>query len=274
MDPNELDALVAQIASTKKYRDVGVHSDTIRDILLAELSHHTSQKDAIQAAKKKLHEVVALYLGEVDTEQARHMLDQASTEGGEQAIKAACVELMRRHDSTRERLPLLDTFYEQIFAVTGRPQVVLDLASGLNPLALPWMNLERGAAFFAYEINRQRVDILDRFFTRWAAPAGITGQAHFQDILIDPPTQPGDVALVMKEVHRMEKRRRGCVLPLLDVLAVRWLVITLPAHSRSGRHSLIETSQRQMRDLIGDRNWPMTLLAFDSELVFCFQKTP
>ncbi len=269
-DPPDIDAIVRDITQSKKYRAVGVSEQTIRDIVLTELERQPNPKAAIQSARKKLHEVIALYLGDPDYEAAGQRLASAFESGGEDAIKQVCAEIMREHDSTRERLELLDTFYPRIFAMTGRPAVLLDMACGLNPLALPWMDLPPGAHYYAYDIHRQRVAFLNQYF----ALQGVGGAAIMQDILVDPPHESGDVALLLKEIHRMEKRRHGIVLPLLDALDVRWIVLSSPTRSRTGRHTVIDAYRQQVHALVADRPWPVAEIEFDNELVYCLDKAP
>jgi 16S rRNA (guanine(1405)-N(7))-methyltransferase len=269
--PTDLDVITAQIMQSKKYRDIGVSEDTIRDILITELERQPNEKTAIQSTRKKLHEVIALYLGDPDYGRAQEMLKAAYESGDEDQIKTTCADIMRAHDSTRERLPLLDTFYPRIFEVTGSPQRVLDIACALNPLAIPWMNLPAGAHFYAYDIHQQRLDFLSRYF---ALLPGINAQAVMQDILVYYPQPSGDVALLLKEIHRMEKRRRGIVLPLLDALDVGWIVLSSPTHSRTGRHTTKDTYRQQVHDIIADRPWPVTEIEFENELVYCLNKNP
>lgn len=267
--PAEVDQLVQQIQASKKYRDVGIADDTIRDILLTELARQPNRKAALQSAKKKLHEVIALYLGDPDYSAARAQLDAAFASGDEAAIRAVCIDLLRIHDSTRERLVLLETFYPAIWAITGTPQTVLDIACGLNPLTIPWMDLSPSAHFYAYEIHTPRVDLLNHYL----ALQDIAGAAMVRDILVDHPAESGDVALLLKETHRMEKRRKGIVLPLLDALNVRWIVLSSPTRSRAG-HVVIDTYRQQIHGLLADRPWPITEIAFANELVYCIEKTP
>jgi hypothetical protein len=94
------------------------------------------------------------------------------------------------------------------------------------------MDLPSGASFYGYDIHQQRVDFLNRYFGLLPT---IQARALVQDILVHYPEESGDVALLLKEIHRMEKRRRGIVLPLLDALAVRWIVLSSPTHSRCTR---------------------------------------
>jgi 16S rRNA (guanine(1405)-N(7))-methyltransferase len=269
MTTEKLDALVAKLAGAKKYRAIGVSEDTVRDILITELERQPNEKAAIQSAKRKLHEVMALYLGDPDYEQALHDLEAAFASGETDAIKATCAEIMAVHDSTRERLPLLDTFYARIFAITGTPDVVLDIACALNPLAIPWMGLPENTRYYAYDIHQQRVDFLNAYF----ALQGMAGGAFNRDILVQYPEESGDMAFLLKEIHRMEKRRKGIVLPLLDALDVRWIVLSSPTKSRTGRRTMKDTYQRQVHGILADRTWPITEIEFENELVYCVDKS-
>jgi len=266
----DVEAIVAELARNKKYRAIGIAEETIRDIVLSELARQPNAKAAVQSARKKLHEVVALYLGDPDYDAAEAQLATACATGDPVTIRAACAAVLEAHDSTRERLPLLESFYPRLFAVTGTPQTVLDLACGLNPLALPWMGLPAGARYYAYDIHQRRVDFLNRAL----ALLGASGAAIFRDILVAPPQESGDVALLLKEIHRMEKRRRGIVLPLLDALDVRWIVLSSPTRSRTGRHAVKDVYREQVYSILAGRPWPVTEIEFTNELVYCIAKTP
>jgi len=268
--PPDIDAIVAELARNKKYRAIGIAEDTIRDIVLSELARQPNAKAAVQSARKKLHEVVALYLGDPDYDAAETQLADACATGAPAAIRAACAAIMEAHDSTRERLPLLESFYPRLFAVTGVPQTVLDLACGLNPLAIPWMGLPSGARYYAYDLHQRRVNFLNRAL----ALLGVDGAAIFQDILVSPPHESGDVALLLKEIHRMEKRRRGIVLPLLDALEVRWIVLSSPTRSRTGRRAVKEAYREQVHGILAARPWPITEIEFANELLYCIAKAP
>lgn len=268
MTPEEIDLFVAQMQNTKKYREAGIAAATIRDILVNELPHHKKSKDAIQAARKKLHEVIAPYLGDPNYPAAERQLEAAFATGDATQIRWACMEIMRAHHSTEERLPLLDTFYQEIFAVTGQPKTLLDIACALNPLTFPWMGLP-DLTFYAYDIHQQRVDFLNRYF----ALQGVRGAAIMQDILVDPPHESGDVALLLKETARLEKRQRGVTQPLLDALQVSWIVLSLPAHSRTGRRDLKENYHGLFERLMAGRPWDVTEIEFENERVYCIRKT-
>jgi 16S rRNA (guanine(1405)-N(7))-methyltransferase len=73
-----------------------------------------------------------------------------------------CERAMRSHASTRERLPDLDEFYAGVMQRTGALESVLDVACGLNPLALPWMGLPAGGRYLACDIYTDMVSFLNK----------------------------------------------------------------------------------------------------------------
>lgn len=265
----EVEALVAQIRDSPKYRALDLCPETVRDLIVAELPKHRRSRDAVKAARKKLHEVVALYIGDPDYSAARARVAAGFAAGD---LRPACAEIMQAHTSTRERLATLGEFYATIFAVTGKPGTILDLACGLNPLALAWLGVGE-VDFYAYDIHQARVAFLAEYFARQRElTPGLRGYAVAQDILLEHPTQEADVALVLKEIPRFEKRQAGITAPLLDALRVRWIVATVPAHNLTGHHDLRDTNRRMMQGILGQRAWTVTEIEFPSELCLVIDK--
>ncbi|KAB2905186.1 MAG: hypothetical protein F9K27_06765 [Anaerolineae bacterium] len=263
----EIETLIQEIRTSKKYRDLDICEDTIRDVLLVELARHKKVKDGVKAARKKLHEVVAPYLGDPDYTQAKADLEMAFQSGAKARIKTVCAAIMESHDTTRERLEIIETFYPRIFSVTGVPEIILDVACGLNPLTMPWIDSQ--VTFYAYDIHQPRVDFLNHFF----ALQGGDSRAKIQDILVQPPEETGRIALLLKELHRFERRQRGISLPLLENLKVKFVVVSLPVRSLSGRHDLKEGHRNVLYNLIRGKPWRVTEIEFSNELVFCIDKS-
>jgi 16S rRNA (guanine(1405)-N(7))-methyltransferase len=159
-------------------------------------------------------------------------------------------------------------FYTQIFAVTGKPRSILDIACGLNPLAFPWMGLETPLDFYAYDIHEARIAFLNHYFRL----QGLPPLAKLQDVAYDLPTEQADVALFLKEMPRFERNYKGRGRPLLDSLNVNWLVISFPTVSTHGGRNLTNRYRDFMFQLIEGHNWPATELLFEGELVFCVEK--
>lgn len=266
--PFSLEATINEILSTRKYRSLGIPVETVRDLVLKELPNHRNPKEAIKTVRKKLHNIVADYLGDPDYATAKHDIETAFSSGDVSQVKIACEKILAAHSSTRERLAVLDKFYERLFALTGEPKVILDLACGLNPLTFPWMGLSNKVKYHAYDIHVPRLELINRFFTL----EGLAPLAVRQDVLVLPPQVEADVAFFFKEAHRFEQRQRSCNRPFWQALKVRWLLVSLPPKGLSGRSNLVEGHRQLVYQVIAGLPWQVTEITFENELVFCIDK--
>lgn len=265
MTEDAVKTLVAEIRSSAKYRDLPILDEVIADLIMQESRSGRKQKEVLKAVKKKLHNISALYLGDPDYPAETERLTQIDNQPD---LYEFCQSIARQHTSTLERLAYAEEFYHGIFEVTGTPNNMLDLACALNPFLFPWMGLPDGVEYYAYDIHPQRIDFINHFF----AHVGIKPLATLQDILLHPPQQQADCALILKEVHRFEQRRKGISRALIDALNARWIVVSLPTQSMSGRRSLDESYRNLFYNIVGDTDWAITELTFPGEQVFCIQK--
>ena len=266
-DQQAVEAVVTAIKQSKKYRDTS--EATIRQLAVEAVATHKKARPAEKAVRRRLHSIMAPYLGDPDYAAAAELLNQTFVSGDEAAIRALCRDLMYSHLSTRERLPILDAFYRDIFAVTGPPARLLDIACGLNPLAFLWMELPRqGTDFVAYDIHEPRIDFLNHYFIL----QGLPPLAFVRDVALQAPAESGDVALFLKEMPRFERNYPGRGRALLDALDVRWLVVSFPTISTHGGRNLTNRYRAFFHQLIEGTGWPVTELLFDTELVFCADK--
>lgn len=262
----QVDELVTAVKQSKKYGDTS--EDTIRELAEESLRRYKKPKQALKYVRSQLHSIMAPYLGDPDYEAAKQELTAVFASNDSEQIKQTCYDLLYTHLSTRERLPLLDTFYREIFAVTGMPTSLLDIACGLNPLAFPWMDLPTNTQFYAYDIHEPRIDFLNHYFEL----QGLARLAKLQDVAIQFPVEKADVALFLKEMPRFTRNYGDLGRPLLEALNVRWLVISYPSISTHGGRNLTSRYRDFMFQLIDGLPWQATEILFDGELVFCIEK--
>ena len=262
----ELDKIVSAIKESKKYRDTS--EETIRQLAVEAMQQHKKSKQASKAVRKRLHSIMAPYLGDPDYGATAAALTAAFAAGDEEQVKAVCWQALDSHLSTRERLPIMETFYREIFHVTGIPEVLLDLACGLNPLALAWMNLPASVQYYAYDIHEPRIDFINHYFRLQSLPA----LARIQDVALQFPQERADVALFLKEMPRFERNYPGTGRDFLAALPVRHLVISFPTVSTHGGRSLVKRYREFFRVLTDGRDWPVTELLFEGELVYIAEK--
>jgi len=263
----EITAVIDAIKQSKKYQDTS--AETIRELAIEAVQQYKKPKAAIKAVRKRLHSIMAPYLGDADYAVGAQQLTAVFATGNKDAIKQLCADLLYTHLSTRERQPLLETFYQQIFAVTGRPASLIDIACGLNPLAFPWMGLDTPMQFYAYDIHEPRIAFINHYFRL----QGLPQLAVLQDVARQFPQETADVALFLKEMPRFARNYHGMGRPLLEAIRARWLVISYPTISTHGGRNLTNRYRDFMMQLLAGKSWPVTELLFEGELVFCIEKT-
>jgi len=262
------DEFIENILTSRKYRELNIPQETARDIYSTAIASGQTPKEAEKNLRQKLHNIVAPYLGEPDFGKANTDLETAFHSGDAEEIKKVCGNLLSSHASSRERLEILDEFYPQLFGLTGKPGSIFDLASGLNPLALPWMGLDKEVEYYAYDLNEPRIELINRFFEL----SGMKPLGFHQDILIHPPEGKADLALLFKEAHRMEQRQKGCTRRLIETTRVDWFLLSLPTSSLNGKYDLVERQRRLVGTILAGTPWPVTEILFSNEIVFCINK--
>lgn len=264
-----LDSLIHAVDTSRKYRDLQIPRATLEDILTYESQYSNSRNELEANFRKSLHNIMAPYLEDIHYPAETASLPEFHAQNpSSEMLKSWCMDRMRLHASSRERLPYLDTFYQIIFETIGRPGSILDLACALDPLALPWMKLPVTTKFFAYDIHQPRLEFLQAFFQHFYPQA----QAINQDILADIPEQAADCAFLFKEAHRLEKRRPGSNRELFAGLNVKWLVISLPGRDLAGHHSLETYHTSLVHKAIEGQPWQLTTETVGDELLFFIQK--
>lgn len=130
------------------------------------------------------------------------------------------------------------------------------------------MGLPVSTRYYAYDIHRPRVDLINHYFRL----PGLQPLATQQDIQVDPPQIDADAAFFFKEAHRFEQRQRGSSLKMWRALNVGTILVSLPTSSLNGRHNLLERQRALVYGALEDEHWPVTELAFETEMVFCIEK--
>lgn len=266
MDP--LDRLVEGVLTSPKYRHV---SETfVRNVGARELAHRHNLKEAIKATKNKLHQVGGAYLGHrLDYRRWLADLNEAAASGDGLVLSNACSRIMRHHSATRERLEILDEFYATTLGHLPPIHRVVDVACGLNPLAIPWMPLAPDAEYFAYEIYADMAEFLND-----ALPLlGVRGYAHVCDAVQECPTETVDLALLLKTLPCVEQVDKAAGLRLMEELDANHLLVSFPVQSLGGRdRQMVANYEARFRELVAAKSWKVQRFEFATELAFLVAK--
>ena len=283
--PDDITELITSVRSSAKY--AAISEDMIRLLGLRELAARRNLKEAIKATKNKLHQVAGAYLeARLPYDDWLALLSAAATadrrpptaDGAllnsklrtqNSELAQACLTIMRHHASTRERLPILESFYATTLASLSPVRSVLDLACGLNPLALPWMPLAPDARYYACDIYADMIAFLNGFF----AQAGIRGQARICNLAASAPDEQVDLALVLKALPPLDQQAKHAGRDLLRALNARHILVSFPAHSLGGRgKGMAENYEQRFRALADAEGWSIERFVFPTELAFLIRK--
>jgi 16S rRNA (guanine(1405)-N(7))-methyltransferase len=238
-------------------------------LVKSEIGHHKTSKKIEKAVRKRLHNIMAPFLGDPDYDSAASELTQAFQSDNKETIKETCKRIMACHRSTHERLSIIEQFYAKIFSVTGQPNTLLDIACSLNPLSFPWMELPNNIEYYAYDIHEKRIDFINTYFSLQGLPT----LAKVQDMFFHFPQEKADIAVFLKELPRFERNYGKNSLDLLDALRVHYVVVSFPTFSIRGNRLLTKHYRDFFYWLISGKRWSVTEIEFESELIFCVDKT-
>lgn len=267
-DPDDLLRLEQMVLASGKY--ACITPDLVRSIGLKELAKRQSLKEAVKSTRNKLHQVAASYRETpIPFEALERDLLSLSPDLEDPAVQAFLKSVMARHVSTAERLPILERIFKETLLDIPPVTSVLDLACGLNPLAIPWMPLGKNVQYLACDIFTDMLAFLNRFFSHFA----LRGSAFPCDLTTTIPQQEVDLAIVLKTIPCLEQVDKRVGIRLIEQLNARYLLISFPAHSLGGKSKgMVRNYEAHFLDLIAGKPWEVTRHEFPGELVFLVRK--
>ncbi len=257
-----IDAVVEEILKSPKYKFISI--ELVRRVAEQEAPKHGNLKLAVKAVKNKLHQVGGAYLNDT-MPYTKWLADLQTTPDRQETLK----KIMQSHASTRERLPILAEFYQVTLADIAPVESVIDVACGLNPLAIDWMPLAPHAAYYAYDIYGDMMTFLEACFPL----LGVQGHAQTRDMGQFIPTEKVQVALVLKTLPCLEQVDKAVGLNLLESLPAEYLLVSFPVRSLGGKNKgMASNYEAHFLALIEGKGWQTTRYEFATELAFLVRK--
>jgi 16S rRNA (guanine(1405)-N(7))-methyltransferase len=107
--------------------------------------------------------------------------------------------------------------------------------------------------------------LINQFFTH----LGQAGSATVTDLIAGAPTQPVELALLLKTLPCLEQLDKGIAPRLLAQINAPHLLISYPAHSLGGKSKgMVANYEAQFGELCAGQPWSIRRFEFPSELVF------
>ena len=264
--PTDVDVEDVLHLVTQNARYRMVNPAFIRRIARQEIDRRASLKEVVKSTRNKIHQVAGAYLeGGMDFPAWLASLGGVPGGIGDPALREVCRQLMVHHSSTRERLPILDQFYEEILGDLAPIHSLLDLACGLNPLALPWMPVAQDLKYFAYDLFSDLANFLNHYFNQ----VEVDGHAGVCDLTQEIPAEQVQVALVLKTIPCLEQVDKTLGMRLLQSIQAESIIVSFPAQSLGGRKKgMVENYTAHFEQLLAGFPWQWSRHLFPGELVY------
>lgn len=225
--------------------------------------------ELVRAVRETIRAVYGVFQTE-DIGKLGHKLDRLEEDLRHKPIERTKDEhdrILRLHRSTAERLEFYEQFFSDIFAITGRPKTILDLACGLNPMAWSYHQL-RNVAYLATELNEQDVRNLQRYFDIIKPYTAIEGKAIKHDLKKDAiPIIAADVCFLLKVIDLLEPKTAERI---ITSLRCRWIIVSFPTKTITDQDMRFKRRagfQKMLRRI--GRSYQT--LTYDNELVYVIQ---
>jgi 16S rRNA (guanine(1405)-N(7))-methyltransferase len=260
--------LVKRVKQGEKYSHIS--TELVREIGRMEYIKGRNLKETVKTVRNKLHQVGSAFqekpIPYADWTKALHTLP-------EDLHAPACQDFIQRnlsaHASTHERLPILDRFFQETLASIGPVESILDLACGLTPLTLPWMPLTPKVKYRALDIYEDMTTFINQFFAHFK----IDGSSGLCDLSHEIPSEPAQVAFLLKTIPCLEQLDKQVGKRLLTGLKTENILVSFPSRSLGGRSKgMLQNYEAHFCALVEDQPWKTTRYEFPGELAFLIQK--
>jgi 2-polyprenyl-3-methyl-5-hydroxy-6-metoxy-1,4-benzoquinol methylase len=169
-------------------------------------------------------------------------------------------QLLTTHSSTKERLP----HYSKLIKIINKidPKSILDLACGLNPIALA----SPGVKYIASDIKEDDIELVNIFFKK----KGVPGKATVLDLRSANSFPKADLTLLLK-VHILETKSHKLAKKILSLVKSKNIIISFSTRTLSGKQ--MRSPRREwLEDILTDLKYKLRIFDTDNEIFYVAEK--
>lgn len=245
-------------------------------------------KNAFKEIRKELHHAHGVFLNKsyFQKQKLLNQMEEHLKKTGKIDKEAIALhqKIIQTHLSTRERIKSYGEIYTDIFKITGKPKKVLDLASGLNPLSYPWMNIAE-LKYVASELNHQDVQFLQKYFDIVRKYSKMRGNAFKMDLLEiedkkaaqnvvkeHPEVKDNDVCFLFKTLPTLEKSKKNISKDLLQWVPTKWVVVSFSSKSMHKGMNIAKARQEWFEKILKGLKYNYKLVNSENEVFYVIKK--
>ena len=244
-----MDRLIAEIKQKHEFRDLP--NSFIKNILESYLQ---KQKISIPYNKENRKLLVKIIRAKLRKSAGQYIEKTKSKLSSNQ-------ELLKLHKSTNERLKeyeYIKSLIEQL-----KPQSILDLGCGLNPMAIAKPNIK----YYAYDIKADYLYLVKEYFEK----NKIKGEVQHEDITQVNNFPKTDVCLMLKLLDILGKNKKEIAKKLFTKLNSNNLIVSFATRTLSGK-PMNRPYRRWFENLLKDLNLEYKLHRTNNEIFYVIKK--
>ncbi|MEW5897067.1 MAG: hypothetical protein AB1668_05215 [Nanoarchaeota archaeon] len=299
LDEKKVTALITRIKKKKELKEVS--SDFVYDCLFDFLQQNPKlvpmltdnfnpkssyYKQIIKEVRARLRKVYGLFRVEEGAKHLRVLVSELlesgkSKQAGKNKHKELITRILSTHASTKERLPFYSQLYKKIFALTGKPETIIDFGCGINPFSVHFMELKK-ITYYAYDISEDEIRSLQLFFKHeHAANKNFTGRAKVMDVFQwvrlkeSRENAPADICFLFKMTDILDSSGKGHKTSGAVIAGVpaKYVVVSFPTKTMSGKK--MNFPRRKWIELMCARlGYSFWILEFGNEVFYVIKKHP
>ncbi|MFA5857334.1 MAG: hypothetical protein WC867_08280 [Candidatus Pacearchaeota archaeon] len=236
MDNNELiEGFSNEVRKNKKYKTISIElvNEEISNYLKSNPSIKRVNKSSIKEIRSRLHRLYSSY--QTTKKNKRNLyLDRLKVESGNLEI---INEILSTSISAKERIKKYNQVYKNIFQITDKPEVIVDIGCGLNPVSYPYMGLKK-LNYYAYDIDEGDMDFLNKYFDIMKHH-GLVGNAKLLDARknISEEIIEADIIFLWKLLDLINSKNKKPSEDLIKSLSkkTKYLVVSFSTKTLSGK---------------------------------------
>ncbi len=220
-------------------------------------------KIALKEVRRKLREIYGVFVK--DKKRRDKLLLNINKENQKETIQ----EILKLHTSTEERLRHYDEVYEQIFAITGKVDRIIDLACGLNPVS--YFKLGIKPSYFASDMSKEDMNFLEAFFRK----TSVNGTAEKIDLVSEVEKVndlKGDVCFLFKALDSLETRKRNISRQIIESVNCKWIVVSFPKTSLGGGKTISKNKRNWFLNYLKYTDFGVTEFETENEFFLVIEK--
>jgi len=256
-----MDFLTAKIKQKKELSDLS--EDLVKESLENYLKKH---KIKIPKSPKQQKIIIKAVRAELRNYVGRFQTTRISYDKKLALLKQKKInDLLKTHSSTKERLDDYPKLIKLIKIKKLKPNSILDLGCGLNPIAIS--SYFPNAKYYAYDIKEDELKLIKLFF----AKNKIDGFTKLKDIRKSADFPKTDLTLVLKTLDIIETKGHTLAKRIMTKLNSKNIIVSFSTTTLSGK-PMNSPRRKWFENLLDDLEYKYKIVKMRNEVFYVVGK--